>query len=51
MIGVTLHQMKGKDVALLIAACKGRAAILVGFVAHLATSVSIAEQRLQGVPV
>jgi DNA-binding transcriptional regulator LsrR (DeoR family) len=51
MIGVSLDQMKHKDMALLVAAGKGRAeparaAILGGYVTHLATSVSIAEELL-----
>lgn len=51
MIGVSLDQMKGKEMALLVAAGPGRArparaALLGGFVTHLATSASIAEELL-----
>lgn len=53
MIGVSLDQMRNKEMALLIAAGKrragpARAAILGGYVTHLATSVSIAEELLEG---
>ena len=55
MIGVTLENMRNKDMALLVAAGRGRAAparaaILGGYVTHLATSMSIAEQLLQDIP-
>lgn len=55
MIGVTLDQMKRKDMALLVAAGKGRAvsakaAIRGGYVTHLATSASIAQQLLEDAP-
>jgi deoxyribonucleoside regulator len=55
MIGVTLPQMRGKDMSLLVASGKGRArsaraAILGGYVTHLATSASIAEALLQDAP-
>ncbi|SHH36871.1 sugar-binding transcriptional regulator [Marivita hallyeonensis] len=51
MIGVSLDQMKGKDMALLVAAGPGRArsaraALLGGFVTHLATSTSVAEDLM-----
>lgn len=51
MIGVTLAQMKGKDMALMVAAGPGRAlsaraALSGGFVTHLATSVQVAEALL-----
>lgn len=51
MIGVSLDQMKGKDMALLVAAGRGRAAparaaIRGGYVTHLATSVAIAQDLL-----
>lgn len=53
MIGVSLDQMRGKEMALLVAAGEGRAgparaAILGGYVTHLATSASIAEELLEG---
>jgi deoxyribonucleoside regulator len=52
MIGVTLQQMKGKDMALLVAAGAGRArsaraALVGGFVTHLATGTRIAEELLE----
>lgn len=52
MIGVTLNQMKGKDMALLVAVGAGRArsaraALLGGFVTHLATSTRVAEKLLE----
>lgn len=52
MIGVTLDQMRGKDMALLVAAGAGRAvsaraAIRGGYVTHLATSARIAEELLE----
>ena len=52
MIGVSLDQMKGKDMALLVAAGPdrappARAAIRGGYVTHLATSTSIARQLLE----
>jgi DNA-binding transcriptional regulator LsrR (DeoR family) len=55
MIGVSLDKMRNKDVAFLIAAgpdrvAPARAAILGGYVTHLATSRSIAEQLLQTPP-
>lgn len=55
MIGVTLDQMRGKDMALLVAAGPGRAdpakaAIKGGFVTHLATSARVAEQLLETKP-
>lgn len=51
MIGVTLEQMRNKEMALLVAAGPGRAvsakaAIHGGYVTHLATSTSIARQLL-----
>lgn len=51
MIGVSLDQMRGKDMALLVAAGPGRAgparaAIRGGFVTHLATSTQVAQQLL-----
>lgn len=51
MIGVSLDQMRGKDMAMLVAAGEGRtkparAAIKGGYVTHLATSSSIAEALL-----
>jgi len=51
MIGVSLDQMKGKEMALLVAAGEGRArpakaALRGGYVTHLATSQSIAEALL-----
>lgn len=51
MIGVSLDQMRGKDMALLVAAGPGRAgpaqaAIRGGFVTHLATSTKVAEELL-----
>ena len=54
MIGVSLDQMRGKDMALLVAAGAGRAAparaaIQGGYVTHLATSSSIAEELLSSV--
>ncbi|ABV92268.1 transcriptional regulator [Dinoroseobacter shibae DFL 12 = DSM 16493] len=55
MIGVTLDQMRGKDMALLVAAGPGRAApakaaIKGGFVTHLVTSKRIAEDLLETAP-
>ncbi|WP_417604812.1 sugar-binding transcriptional regulator [Primorskyibacter flagellatus] len=52
MIGVTLDQMRGKDMALLVAAGPGRAApakaaIKGGFVTHLATSTRVAQELLE----
>lgn len=52
MIGVSLDQMRGKDMALLVAAGPGRAvsahaAIRGGFVTHLATSTKVAEDLLK----
>lgn len=51
MIGVSLDQMKGKDMALLVAAGPGRAgpahaAIKGGFVTHLATSTQVAQDLM-----
>lgn len=51
MIGVSLDQMRGKDMALLVAAGPGRdvparAAIRGGFATHLATSTRIAQSLL-----
>ncbi|ABG31955.1 sugar-binding transcriptional regulator [Roseobacter denitrificans] len=51
MIGVSLEQMRGKDIALLVAAGPGRAgpaqaAIKGGFVTHLVTSAAVAEELL-----
>lgn len=51
MIGVSLDQMRGKDMALLVAVGEGRAvpahaAIKGGFVTHLATSTSVAQDLL-----
>jgi deoxyribonucleoside regulator len=55
MIGVTLDQMRGKDMSLLVAAGKdrarsARAAILGGFATHLATSASVARILLEERP-
>ena len=55
MIGVSLDQMRGKDMALLVAAGPGRfastrAAIMGGYVTHLATSGQIAQQLLDAAP-
>ncbi|MBY5934904.1 sugar-binding transcriptional regulator [Tateyamaria omphalii] len=52
MIGVSLDQMKGKEMSLLIAAGPGRArsaraALVGGYVTHLATSTRVAEQLLE----
>ncbi len=52
MIGVTLEQMRGKDMSLLVAAGNNRArsaraAILGGYATHLATSASIARTLLE----
>lgn len=52
MIGVSLDQMRDKDMALLVAAGPGRAgpaqaAINGGFVTHLATSTRVAEELLE----
>ena len=52
MIGVTLDQMRGKDMALLVAAGPGRAgpaqaAIKGGFVTHLVTSTGVAQDLLE----
>lgn len=54
MIGVTLEQMRNKELALLVAAGAGRgvsarAAIKGGYVTHLATSSSIARELLASV--
>lgn len=51
MIGVSLEEMRGKEMALLVAAGAGReeasrAAILGGYVTHLATSTRIAKHLL-----
>jgi deoxyribonucleoside regulator len=51
LIGVSLVQMRGKDMALLVAARLGRAAparaaIAGGYVTHLATSTSIVQELL-----
>ena len=51
MIGVSLEEMRGKEMALLVAAGEGReeasrAAILGGYVTHLATSTRIAKHLL-----
>ncbi|MEM9343553.1 MAG: sugar-binding transcriptional regulator [Pseudomonadota bacterium] len=51
MIGVSLEGMRGKDMSLLVAAGKeralpARAAILGGYVTHLATSAAIAQELL-----
>jgi deoxyribonucleoside regulator len=55
MIGVTLDQMRHKDMALLVAsgrnrAHSARAAILGGYATHLATSASIARLLLEEAP-
>lgn len=55
MIGVTLEQMRGKDMSLLVASGKNRArsaraAMLGGFTTHLATSASIAQILLEEAP-
>lgn len=55
MIGVTLEQMRGKEMALLVAAGPGRAgpacaAMKGGFVTHLATSARVAEDLLEMAP-
>jgi deoxyribonucleoside regulator len=55
MIGVTLDQMRGKQMSLLVASGKdrarsARAAILGGFATHLATSASIARTLLEDAP-
>lgn len=55
MIGVSLDQMRGKEMALLVAAGPGRAgpalaAIRGGFVTHLATSTRVAEELLEMTP-
>lgn len=52
MIGVSLDQMRDKEMSLLVAAGSGRAvaaraAILGGYVTHLATSTSIARELLE----
>jgi DNA-binding transcriptional regulator LsrR (DeoR family) len=52
MIGVSLDQMKDKDMALLVASGEGRArparaALVGGFVTHLATSTRLAEELLE----
>ncbi|MEM8914333.1 MAG: sugar-binding transcriptional regulator [Pseudomonadota bacterium] len=52
MIGVSLDQMQGKEIALLVAAGEGRAAparaaIKGGYVTHLATSTRIAKELLE----
>lgn len=51
MIGVTLGQMRGKEMSLLVAAGiaraeSARAAIMGGYVTHLATSTEVAERLL-----
>ncbi|WP_421855317.1 sugar-binding transcriptional regulator [Oricola sp.] len=55
MIGVSLVDMRGKDMALLVAAGKGRAipanaAIKGGYVTHLATSTRIARELIEMAP-
>lgn len=55
MIGVSLDQMRGKQMALLVAAGSGRArpaqaAIRGGFVTHLATSTRVANELLEMTP-
>jgi deoxyribonucleoside regulator len=55
MIGVTLQQMRGKDMSLLVASGKNRArsaraAMLGGYATHLATSASIARTLLEDAP-
>ena len=55
MIGVTLAQMRNKDMSLLVASGKNRArsaraAILGGYATHLATSASIARSLLEDAP-
>ena len=55
MIGVTLPQMRGKDMALLVASGPGRAAparaaIIGGYATHVATSASIAARLLEDAP-
>ncbi|KUF09188.1 sugar-binding transcriptional regulator [Pseudoponticoccus marisrubri] len=55
MIGVSLDQMRDKDMALLVAAGPGRArparaALRGGFVTHLTTSTSIAKELLEMTP-
>jgi len=55
MIGVSLDQMRGKEMSLLVATGSGRAAparaaILGGYATHLATSVSIARVLLATAP-
>lgn len=52
MIGVSLDQMRGKDMALLVAAGPGRAlpafaAMKGGFATHLVTSTRVAEELLE----
>lgn len=52
MIGVSLDQMRGKEMALLVVAGPGRArparaAMKGGFVTHLATSTRVAEELLE----
>jgi DNA-binding transcriptional regulator LsrR (DeoR family) len=52
MIGVSLDQMRNKEMALLVAAGQGRAhparaAVKGGFVTHLATRTRVAEERLE----
>lgn len=52
MIGVSLDQMRGKEMALLVAAGPGRArparaAMKGGFVTHLATSAQVAEDLME----
>jgi DNA-binding transcriptional regulator LsrR (DeoR family) len=52
MIGVSLDQMRGKDMALLVAAGPGRAlpafaAMKGGFATHLVTSARVAEELLE----
>lgn len=52
MIGVSLDRMRGKEMALLVAAGPGRAApakaaIKGGFVTHIATSTRVAEELLE----
>lgn len=55
MIGVSLEKMRNKEMALLVAAGKGRAvsaraAIRGGYVTHLTTSSRIARQLLEAAP-
>ena len=55
MVGVPLEQMRGKEMAMLVAGGEGRAqparaAILGGYVTHLAASASIAQTLLDTAP-